>query len=204
MDKTKILDNEEIKKLGVNDLFKLLEENSTTMSKELKIMVARKEFNRAIESVIVRASKISEAMKLDPLDIMPTLVEDLRNMVTAMDETNKKYKKAFDKSTPLIKRKSTMVELVDECLKLPQTDEMKVFVAEAAAGEFHDFKNNKYDCGKVESYNRLMAMGHTDLANQIKNGDYDEEADLDDKKIMKENALAGGFSEAQCFELFGL
>jgi len=52
-------------------------------------------------------------------------------------------------------RKSTMVELVEELRKLPPTPELAAMIAEALAGEYHDYKNNKYACGKVESYSDL-------------------------------------------------
>lgn len=100
--------------------------------------------------------------------------------------------------------KSTMVELVDELRKLPQTLSIKVMIDEAKAGEYHDYKNDKYACGKVESYNRLMKMGFCALALRIKNGEFDEEADADDKAMLKRDAMGGGFTEAQCKKMFGL
>lgn len=99
-------------------------------------------------------------------------------------------------------RKSTMIELVDELRKLPQTPEIKLMIQEALAGEYHDYKNNKYVCGKMESALRLDKLGHTDLANRIKNGEFDEEADADDQLRLKKIALEGGFTMAQCAKLF--
>lgn len=104
------------------------------------------------------------------------------------------------------KPKSTMVELVEELEKLwevtkhPGIPEM---IEEAKAGEYHDYKNKKYACGKVESYTKLMRLGFHDLANRIKNGEFDEEADEEDKKMMREDLLAGGFNESQ-LHVFGL
>ncbi len=88
------------------------------------------------------------------------------------------------------KSKSTMVELVTELEKLPQTPEIIEMIAEARAGEYHDYKNKKYDCGKVESYNRLMALGHPELATRIRDGEFDEDADAADIAEMKTYAPA--------------
>ncbi len=103
-----------------------------------------------------------------------------------------------------MKRKSTMVELVDELKNLPQSPELDFIIQEALAGEYHDYKNKKYTCGKVESHNKLKKLGHDDLANRIANGEFDEEADEQDKAELKKSALEGGFNEAQCEKLFGL
>jgi len=40
-----------------------------------------------------------------------------------------------------MKRKSTMVELVEELQKLPDSQEMQEIIKEAKAGEYHDYKN---------------------------------------------------------------
>lgn len=74
-------------------------------------------------------------------------------------------------------KKSTMIELVQELEKLPQTAFIKCMIEEAKAGEYHDYKNKKYVCGKTEAYNQLMAAGHTELAGRIRDGEFDEEAD---------------------------
>ena len=66
--------------------------------------------------------------------------------------------------------KSTTVELVAELRKLPKSKEIDYMIEEALAGEYHDYKNKKYDCGKVESYSRLMGLGYVDLANRILEG----------------------------------
>jgi len=99
--------------------------------------------------------------------------------------------------------KSTMVELVEELQKLPQTEEIKFMIEEAKAGEYHDYKNEKYACGKMESAGRLRKLGHPELAERIEDGEFDETADEDDDKNLKAMALAGGFSEEQTKKLFG-
>lgn len=107
-------------------------------------------------------------------------------------------------------RKSTMVELVTELEALHRaqgiTHEVRmrlaVMIKEARAGEYHDYKNDKYTCGKVASSSMLREMGFIPLAKRIENGEFDEEADEQDKAMLRGDALAGGFSEAQCEKLF--
>ena len=43
-----------------------------------------------------------------------------------------------------------MVELVDELRKLPQSEGIELMIEEALAGEYHDYKNVKYVCGKMQ------------------------------------------------------
>lgn len=85
-------------------------------------------------------------------------------------------------STP---RLSTMIHLVEELQKLPSTPGIEFMIAEAKAGEYHDYKNKKYACGKVAVYALLKKEGLTELAARIVNGDFDEEADAEDIKYLK-------------------
>ena len=89
-------------------------------------------------------------------------------------------------------RKSTMVELVEELRKLPKSPEIDFMIKEALAGEYHDYKNEKYVCGKFESSARLAHLGFHDLAQRIRDGEFDEEADEDDKKRMRADLAEGG------------
>lgn len=82
-------------------------------------------------------------------------------------------------------RKSTMVELVTELEKVhPRTPLIEQMIAEAKAGEYHDYKNEKYICGKVAVVGYLREAGLNDLAKQVMNGDFDEEADAEDAKML--------------------
>lgn len=81
--------------------------------------------------------------------------------------------------------KSTMVELVDELRKLLRSPEIDRMIEEAKAGEYHDFKNNRYACGKVESSTRLTQLGYTDLAKRIQNGEFDEDPDEHDRAELR-------------------
>lgn len=92
-------------------------------------------------------------------------------------------------------KKSTMVELVEELQKLPVSDEINFMIAEALAGEYHDFKNKKYSCGKVASYQKLKALGYNSLANRIKEGEFDEEADEADQEMMRKDLANNDMGE---------
>lgn len=94
-------------------------------------------------------------------------------------------------------QKSTMVELVEELEKLPQTPEIAEMIAEAKAGEYHDYKNQKYDCGKVAVVGKLEAAASLPrtpravkgalkaLRQRVVDGEFDETADEEDKAMMR-------------------
>lgn len=83
-------------------------------------------------------------------------------------------------------RKSTMVELVRELeLIQPRTSAVEEMIAEAKAGEYHDYKNKKYVCGKVAVVGKLRAAGYHELAARVANGEFDEEADEEDLAEMR-------------------
>ncbi len=92
--------------------------------------------------------------------------------------------------------KSTMVELVEELKKIPETPGLKVMIEEAIAGEYHDYKNKRYLCGKMEVVNKLLreiriteSFGIKEelylIRNAVINGEYDEKADDEDKAAMR-------------------
>ena len=94
--------------------------------------------------------------------------------------------------------KSTMVELVEELEKLladsstteQQRQGLRMMVDEAKAGEYHDFKNEKYACGKVASSGYLRKLGFVDLARRIIDGEFDEVADAEDLKRVRDELFA--------------
>lgn len=101
-------------------------------------------------------------------------------------------------------RKSTMVELVQELRLLPDVPGRDEIIAEALAGEFHDYKNKKYICGKVAVVGKLITAGFHGLAKRVTQGEFDEEADEEDKAYLRKSALEGGFNEEQVKTLFKL
>lgn len=83
-----------------------------------------------------------------------------------------------------------MIELVEELEKIePRTEAVRLMIIEARRGEYHDFKNNLYDCGKVEASRKLRAAGLVDLAKRIEQGEFDETPDADDIATMREDVL---------------
>lgn len=98
--------------------------------------------------------------------------------------------------------KNTMIEMVTELEKItPKTLLITHMIEEAKAGEYHDYKNKKYDCGKIASVNLLqeaLATAPTpefyDACKKIRddliNGEYDETADEEDKENLRKDIMA--------------
>jgi len=124
-------------------------------------------------------------------------------------------------------RKSTMVELVAELEKLrpglkkigPKAEAfLEALIEEAKTGEYHDYKNRKYACGKVAvcgylDYltDQMVARNEYETANElsrlsreVKNGDYDETADDLDKQSMRRMLDKNGMGSKAFKDLFGL
>lgn len=70
--------------------------------------------------------------------------------------------------------KSTMVELVEELSLLPASDGVDFMIKEALGGEYHCFKNTKYDAPKTACCGKLLELGHTELALRVSEGEFDE------------------------------
>jgi hypothetical protein len=100
-------------------------------------------------------------------------------------------------------RKSTMIHLVQELEKLPKSPDIDFMIKEAKTGEYHDYKNQKYVCGKMESSQRLRSLGYPDLAYRIEQGEFDEPADDLDKQTMR-NELGQGAQANALKEILGL
>jgi len=88
-------------------------------------------------------------------------------------------------------RKDTRVHLVREIVKLLESGDIEEtplisqIIFEAIAGEFHDYKNKKYTCGKVALYSYLMKAGLVNLALRVQDGEFDEVPDEEDKAEMR-------------------
>lgn len=89
-----------------------------------------------------------------------------------------------------------MIELVEELQKLPISDDIKLMIKEAKAGDYHDYKNRKYLCGKLESSQRLRKLGYKELAIRIENGEFDERADDIDKQMLRNDLGHGSMADA--------
>ena len=83
--------------------------------------------------------------------------------------------------------KSTTVDLAAELRALPQTPEIAFILGEAEAGEYHDFKNRRYACGKVEAVRKLReAASLPRTPRQAR----------DALRLLSERVIAGEFDEA--------
>ncbi len=95
-------------------------------------------------------------------------------------------------------RKDTRIHLVQELEALqgnPRNEYVDLIIKEAKAGEFHDYKNNRYPCGKVAVVEHLrQATVHASseqagmlmrLRQRVIDGEFDEEADEEDKAEMR-------------------
>lgn len=83
------------------------------------------------------------------------------------------------------KTKDTRFDLVEELRALPSTPGREQMIVDAVAGEFHDYKNKKYMCGKVELVNQLRKESLYSLAQRVIDGEFDERADADDLELLR-------------------
>lgn len=107
-------------------------------------------------------------------------------------------------------RKSTINDLPVEIESLIPENErtplINQIITEARAGEFHDFRNQKYVCGKVQVHAMLLKTGDKrfePLMKAIINGEYDEPANEDDLAAMKKDWIADGGTAESFQKLFG-
>ncbi len=96
-------------------------------------------------------------------------------------------------------KKSTITDLPTEIEALIPANERTTLIHqilyEAREGEFHDFKNEKYICGKVQVAQMLHETGDIRLEPirmAIINGEYDESPDDTDLQQMKSDWLIDG------------
>ena len=82
-------------------------------------------------------------------------------------------------------KKDTRTDLVTELQKVEQTPLVLRIIEEAKAGEFHDFKNKKYVCGKIALVGLLREAGIEWLRQRVIDGEFDENADEEDKAEMR-------------------
>jgi hypothetical protein len=94
----------------------------------------------------------------------------------------------------MTKRLDTRTDLVLELEKVASTPLIEEIIKEAKAGEFHDFKNQKYDCGKMALYGLLMKAKLSDLANRVSEGEFDEKADEEDKAKLRKTIPQSAWS----------
>lgn len=111
-------------------------------------------------------------------------------------------------------RKSTMIDLPNEIEALIPENERTPLIhqilTESKAGEFHDYKNEKYVEGKTQLIGMLhqytMETGDTRLCkimDAIFKGEYDEPADEADMAMMKRDWIEGGGTEESFNKFLG-
>jgi hypothetical protein len=85
-------------------------------------------------------------------------------------------------------RKATNKELVEELTSINVDGKYDQLIENAKSGRYHDFKNpDDVICGKTELVHDLQKFPELEQYRQdVMNGDYDEEADEDDKEMMRE------------------
>lgn len=107
-------------------------------------------------------------------------------------------------------KKSTITDLPNDIRRAIPIGKRSAYVQEiikqAIRGEFHDFKNTTYVCGKTQ----LVHMLHTanepallSIRQAVINGEYDESPDADDISNMKKDWAENGGNEAEWKTLFG-
>jgi hypothetical protein len=107
-------------------------------------------------------------------------------------------------------RKSTIEHLPKEIEALiPESERtplIKRIIEEAMIGEFHDFKNDKYVCGKMAVVSLMRETKDErlqPLINAVINGDYDEPADNNDVMNMRKDWTDSGSDPETFDKLFG-
>ena len=89
-------------------------------------------------------------------------------------------------------RKSTLKELVRDLEALNTGDRYNQLIENARNGRYHDYKNPPdVLCGKVELVKDLYAFPELqELSKAVQEGAYDEEADEQDKALLRKDLLA--------------
>lgn len=82
--------------------------------------------------------------------------------------------------------------LVADLMQKPDCADREVLIAEAMAGDYHDFHSGKHDLPKVALVNRLNRFGYRDLAKRAMRGDYDDDPDDQDKEALAASVEKGG------------
>jgi|GEM_PF-1467724 hypothetical protein len=89
-------------------------------------------------------------------------------------------------------RKSTNKELVIELEAINQNGKLDKFINRAKANYYHDYKQPEHiTCGKTLFVSESTNIPELqDLRNRIMNGEFDEEADEEDKAEMRKDLPA--------------
>ena len=90
--------------------------------------------------------------------------------------------------------KNTMIDLIPELEKLTKCEGSRLLIEDAKNGDFHDFRNKKFTCGKValaglmkewiECYPADKDQAQS-IYDDVVGGVYDEQMTDDDKEYLK-------------------
>ena len=94
-------------------------------------------------------------------------------------------KRMIKKFFILLKKIQKMFVLL--IIKFIVLTEMIFTIEEAKRGEYHDYKNEKYVCGKVALCSLLEDAGLYALSARVKDGEFDESPDEQDKLMMEKD-----------------
>jgi hypothetical protein len=95
--------------------------------------------------------------------------------------------------------KSTAIDLPREIQNIIPLNErtplLEQILREAKMGEFHDFRNNKYDCPKSQLVSMLQAVNDerlTPIIQGVINGEYDETPTQEDSANIRQMMIDEG------------
>lgn len=107
-------------------------------------------------------------------------------------------------------KKSTITDLPNDIMiAVPHYERdvcIRAIIKQAQRGEFHDYKNTTYACGKVQLAQMLHEANEPALLpirQAVINGEYDESPDAEDKALMKKDWLENGGTLETYEAMFG-
>lgn len=87
-------------------------------------------------------------------------------------------------------RKSTSKELIEELTAINVNGRYDRIITEAKDNQYHDYKNTKYACGKVQLVADLSEFPELKfIEKEVMNGIYDESPDEQDKEMMRQDLI---------------
>jgi hypothetical protein len=99
-------------------------------------------------------------------------------------------------------RKSTITDLSNDIRQavpnFKENEHIMEIIRQAQAGEFHDFKNTTYACGKMMLVQMLSEVNEKALIpirQAVIDGEYDESPDAEDQAQIKKDWLENGGDE---------
>ncbi len=104
-------------------------------------------------------------------------------------------------------KKSTNKELIEELTTINVNGRYDRIIAEAKDNQYHDYKNTKYTCGKVQLVSDLSEFPELKfIEKEVMDGIYDESPDEQDKEMMRKDLIEdiGEEQAKKMFKILGL